>query len=320
MEKNMHRLLPLFLIAAAASVLAEDDRPRNAFGHDILAETFGYGPGTESLAAYDQIYQGCPRRDCIPSIDSPEYVPAKEASFMAPETIVLGIDIEGEQRAYPLPIMDRHEIVNDHIGGQAIAVTWCPLCGSGIVFEPIVGGEVVDFGVSGLLHDSDLVMYDRKTESLWQQISGEAIMGPQIGSSLNKLPSTMTEWSNWVEAHPNTRVLSPKSLPGDYFSSKAYAGYEESERLMFPVSNRDLSVHPKSVVYGFEIGAHSLAVMESSLGRSATLETTLGEHELRIERIGDGSVVATDASGRQFDPIRLFWFAWYSFHPDTQRL
>lgn len=316
----MHRFLILFSITVVAGVLAQDDRPRNPFGHDILAGTFGYGPRTESLVDYDEIYQGCPRRDCIPSIDNPEYLPANEASFMAPETIVLGIDIEGEQRAYPLPIMDRHEIVNDRIGEQAVAVTWCPLCGSGIVFEPIVGGEVVEFGVSGLLHNSDLIMYDRKTDSLWQQISGEAIMGSERGSTLERLPSTMTEWSNWVQAHPDTLVLSPESLPGDYFSSTAYAGYEESERLMFPVSNRDLTVHPKSVVYGFEIGPHSLAVMESSLEESSTLDTMLGEYELRIERLDDGSVVATDESGKQFDPIRLFWFAWYSFHPDTERL
>lgn len=316
----MHRFLMVLSIMVAGDALAQDDRPRNAFDHDILAEDFGYGPGTESLVEYDEIYQGCPKRDCIPAIDNPEYVPTDEATFMAPETIVLGIDVEGEQRAYPLPIMDRHEVVNDRVGGQAVAVTWCPLCGSGIVFDPVVDGEVVAFGVSGLLHDSDLVMYDRKTDSLWQQISGQAIMGPELGSTLERVPSTMTEWSNWVEAHPETLVLSPHSLPGDYFGSTAYAGYEESERLMFPVSNRDLSVHPKSAVYGFEIGPHSLAVMESSLEDTSSLETRLGEHELRVERLEDGSVIATDESGERYDPIRLFWFAWYSFHPGTQRL
>jgi len=313
------RKLLLMSALLAASAAAQDERPRNAFSHDILAETFGYGPETESLVDYQELYQGCPSRDCIPSIDEPEYVSA-EQGFMAEDTIVLGVDFGGEQRAYPLPIMDRHEIVNDRVGGQPVAVTWCPLCGSGIVFEPIVDGEVVEFGVSGVLHESDLVMYDRKTDSLWQQISGEAIMGPKMGTTLKALPSTMTEWSTWLEAHPDTLVLSPAALPGDYFGANPYGEYAESDRLAFPVSKRDLTVHPKEVVFGFEIDGRSLAVMESSLEESPSLETTLGDRELRIERQDDGSVIAIDQQGDEHHPIRLFWFAWYSFHTDTERI
>jgi len=316
----MRTVIFFWAVLVVAIATAGDERQRNAFDHDILAETFGYGPDTESLVDYEALYQGCPRRDCIPAIDDPVYVPAAEADFMAPDTIILGIDYGGEQRAYPLPIMDHHEIVNDEVGGQPVAVTWCPLCGSGIVFDRVVDGETLSFGVSGLLHESDLVMYDRKTKSLWQQISGDAIMGPKMGTELKALPSTMTEWSTWREAHADTLVLTPAVMSVDYFEAQAYASYAESERLAFPVSRRDLTIHPKTVVYGFEFDEQSLAVMESSLDESGALEASVGDIQLRVERLEDGSVIATDQAGQRHEPIRLFWFAWYSFHPDTEKI
>ncbi len=299
----------------------QPERPRNPFDSGILVETFGYGPDTPSLVDYEELYQGCPARDCIPSIDDPKYVSASDATFLGDDELIMGIDINGQQRAYPARIMDYHEIVNDPIAGQPVAVTWCPLCGSGVAFDPRIDGEVIEFGVSGVLHDSDLVMYDRKTDTLWQQITGQGIMGPRKGERLEILPMTMTDWQTWRQAHPETMVLSTDTgVDRDYGDSRRYDEYEESERLAFPVSNRDLTIHPKSVVFGFEIDGHKLAVFEDKLDEQPSIETPLGDHELTIERRPDGSVKAIDEQGNAHPSIRLFWFAWYNFHPDTARI
>lgn len=230
----------------------------------------------------------------------------------------MAIDHNGDKRAWPIRILDFHEIVNDTIGGDPVAVTWCPLCGSGLAFRREVDGEVVEFGVSGLLHDSDLVMYDRKTNSLWQQITGQAVMGPAMGQTLREVPATITEWATWKSAHPETRVLSPPDSARDYGHSRHYADYEESDRLMFPAAQRDLSVHPKTVVHGFSIDGQHLAVTEKALDENERIETRFGEHALVITRNPDGSVTAVDDSGREHSAVRSFWFAWFNFHPDTR--
>jgi len=299
----------------------QPERERNPFDTDILVETFGYGPDTPSLVDYADLYQGCPARDCIPSIDDPKYVAAEEAEFLGDDELIMGVDINGEQRAYPARIMDYHEIVNDTIAGQPIAVTWCPLCGSGVAFDPRLDGQIVEFGVAGVLHDSDLVMYDRKTDSLWQQITGQAIMGPRMGERLDILPMAMTDWKTWRQAHPKTLVLSTDTgVDRDYGDSRRYDEYDQSERLAFPITQRDLTIHPKSVVFGFEINGRKLAVFESRLKDESRFETSLGEHNLIVEQLSDGSVRATDEHGDVHPSIRLFWFAWFNFHPDTERL
>ena len=299
----------------------QPEQPRNPFDHDILVESFGYGPETPSLVAFDDLYQGCPARDCIPSIDDPNYMAGAKADFLGDDELILGLEIGGEPVAFPVRILDHHEIVNDTIAGQPVAITWCPLCGSGVAFEPIIDGAVVEFGVSGVLHDSDLVMYDRATNSLWQQVTGQAIMGPRRGDRLELLPLTMTDWATWREAHPDTRVLSiPTDSGRDYGGERRYDAYDQSERLAFPVSGRDLSIHPKSVVFGFDIDGEALAVFEERLDADARIITQLGAGELVIERRQDGSVRATDSMGNEHAPIRLFWFAWYNFHPETARL
>lgn len=314
-------LAGLALTATGAAAQEENDQPRNRFEHDILVETFGYDQNTPSTVDFGDIFQGCPARDCIPSIDDPEYVSAEKAArFMREDELVMAIDHNGDKRAWPIRILDFHEIVNDKIGGEFVAVTWCPLCGSGLAFRREVGGEVVEFGVSGLLHDSDLVMYDRKTNSLWQQITGEAIMGPAMGETLQEVPATITEWATWKSAHPKTVVLSPPDSGRDYAHSRHYAAYEKSDRLMFPAARRDLSIHPKTVVHGFSIDGQHIAVTERALEENERIETRIGDQTLVITRNSDGSVTAVDGAGREHTAVRSFWFAWFNFHPDTRRI
>ena len=170
LKKKHFFALALGVTAIGLSVVSEgmaqtaEERPRNRFEHDILRNTFGYDESSPSKVEFEHMYQGCPARDCIPSIDDPKYVSVEQAAdFLGDSELVIAMAHNGDKRAWPIRILDFHEIVNDTIGGDPVAVTWCPLCGSGLAFERTVDGEVVEFGVSGLLHDSDLVMYDRAT-------------------------------------------------------------------------------------------------------------------------------------------------------------
>jgi len=299
-----------------------EERPRNRFEHDILRDTFGYDESTPAKVEFEHMYQGCPARDCIPSIEEPVYVDSAAAeNFLADNELVIAIEHNGDKRAWPIRILDFHEIVNDTIGGDPVAVTWCPLCGSGLAFDRRVDGDVLEFGVSGLLHDSDLVMYDRTTSSLWQQITGEAVMGPALGQTLEEIPATITEWANWKASHPDTRVMQPPTDSGmEYDDHRRYAAYEESDRLAFPTARRDLSIHPKTVVHGFSIDGMHLAVTETALDEHDSIEAELGEHSLTIGRAADGSVTASDEEGRTHTAVRSFWFAWFNFHPGTERI
>jgi len=322
--KPHHLILVLFLVAfGAALAQPAEERPRNRFEHDILTETFGFDDSTPRTVEVEALYQGCPARDCIPSIDEPRYVDAEAAEvWLESDDLVLAMVHDGIARAWPIHILDRHEIVNDTIAGDPVAITWCPLCGSGVAFDRRLDGEVVEFGVSGVLHDSDLVMYDRKSDTLWQQITGEGIMGPKTGEQLTTVPVSIVEWGRWVESHPATEVLSRETgFDIDYSGNRPYAAYEASDRLAFPASNRDLSIHPKKVVYGFEFDDESLAVFDDTLDEhGGEIETRVGEQEVTINRNSDGQVVAVLADGSRRIGTRLFWFAWYNFHPHTARL
>jgi hypothetical protein len=168
---------------------------------EALAETNGFDLGN-ALVPIDEIHAGGPVRDGIPSIDEPKFVAAGDADFLRGSDDVLGIVRNGVARAYPIRIMNWHEIVNDDIGGERIALTYCPLCGTGVAFASKSGGRPLSFGVSGLRYNSDMLLYDRETESLWSQIKKQAIAGPLAGRKLDALPLIHTTWSAWLRDHP----------------------------------------------------------------------------------------------------------------------
>ncbi|GAB4187549.1 MAG: DUF3179 domain-containing protein [Wenzhouxiangellaceae bacterium] len=321
----IRQIVLIVLAGAALSVTAaEEERPRNRFDSDILVETFGYGPETPSTVEWEALYQGCPKRDCIPAIDEPRFISAEEADYLQADELVLGMAIEGDARAYPVRIMNFHEIVNDQFGDLPVAVTFCPLCGSGVAFDRRLDGEAVEFGVSGVLHDSDLVMYDRRSESLWQQITGAAIMGPKLGETLTMLPLSMSEWSTWKAAYPQTRVLTVASgqdlgeRGGDY-GRDVYKDYLTSDRLYFPVARRNLAVPPKTVIHGAVIASQAVALRDDELAPGEQRTFALADLSLRVRRAEDGGVVFHDAATEtDYPAMRLFWFAWYNFHPDTE--
>lgn len=309
-------LLFSFLFPVLAQAAGSD---RRGWDIDILADTFGYNTATASDYPWEDLIQACPRRDCIPAIDRPSFLSAEQATFLADDDIVIAVTLNGESRAYPIRVLVRHELVNDNIGASPILVSYCPLCGSGLVFDRELDGEPVEFGVSGLLHNSDLVMYDRKSASLWQQITGTAFAGEKRKQVLQTIPSSMTTWSQWRIAHPDTRVLSTDNgLPPGSYEHWPYGDYANSDRLMFPVSLTDARLHPKMVIYGADIDGHPVAYAQDYLREKRNLKDEINGRVLTVSYADDGGVTVSDPqSGQSWVAHRLFWFAWYSFHPDT---
>jgi hypothetical protein len=176
----------------------------------------------------NELIEGGPGKDGIPSIDNPKFISQQEASgWLRGRKPVISLSINGETRAYPIQILMWHEIVNDEVGGVPVAVTFCPLCYSAIVFDRRIGGEVHEFGVTGLLRKSDMVMYDRTTESFWQQFSGEALVGDYTGTFLTIVPSQLISFDQFSQAHPNAQVLSRETGYRRNYGENPYAGYDD---------------------------------------------------------------------------------------------
>lgn len=267
----------------------------------------------------DQIVQGGPGKDGIPAILRPAFVSASEATFLADEDRVLGIAQGQEAKTYPIKILNWHEIVNDMIGGQPVIVTYCPLCGTGIGFEAEAQGQRHTFGVSGLLYQSDLLMYDHQTNSLWSQIAMEAVAGPRTGTKLAPLFLEHTTWGEWRAAHPTTLVLSPQTGHLRNYQRDPYLGYAQRPDLMFAVTRLDQRYHPKDWVVGIEIKGVFKAYPFSELKKAPTpLTDRVNGRIVRIhynDRARSASV--TDEQGNPLASVMAFWFAWYAFHPDT---
>lgn len=172
------------------------------------------------------IRSGGPSKDGIPPIDEPAFVPSAERTKLADDEPVISLSINGDARAYPLQILIWHEIVNDVVGGTPVAVTYCPLCNAAIVFDRRIDGRTLSFGTTGKLRYSDLVMYDRQTESWWQQFLGEAIVGEMTGRSLQPLPSRLESFRRFRERHPDGRVQVPSDPAMRPYGRNPYVGYD----------------------------------------------------------------------------------------------
>lgn len=169
-------------------------------------------------------------RDSIPAIDEPKYVPLAELRKVAEDEPVIGLIIGNEARAYPLQVLTWHEIVNDTVGGVPVAVTYCPLCNSSIVFDRRVGGQVLSFGVTGRLRHSDLLMYDRETESWWQQFTGEGVVGVHTGIALKQIPARLESLANFRKRAPGGLVLVPRNPAMRAYGQNPYPYYDSSKR------------------------------------------------------------------------------------------
>ena len=236
-----------------------------------------------------EIMSGGPPKDGIPPIDDPKFVSTKEADVWIKDVEpVISYENNGVAKAYPLQILTWHEIVNDEVGGDPVSVTFCPLCNSAIVFDRRLDGVVYDFGTSGKLRNSDLVMYDRQTESWWQQLIGEAIVGDLTGKKLTMLPAPLISYADFKEIYPNGVVLSRDTGFSRRYGQNPYAGYDNINNSPFlyrgpidkrlPAMERIVAVNLGEIdkAYPFSIISEKGAVHDSINGTDVVVLHSFG--------------------------------------------
>ena len=245
----------------------------------------------------DELMSGGPSKDGIPSITHPQFVSIEKAGqWLALPEPVIALAIEGVARAYPLQIMTWHEIAIDEVGGVPVVVTFCPLCYSAVAYDRRVDGQVLSFGVSGLLRHSDLVMFDRQTESLWQQLSGEAIVGAYTGVRLRPLPAQIISFEQFARAYPEGAVLSRETGHVRSYGRNPYAGYDNIEERPFLYRGpRDKRLPPMEKVVAVSLGDADKAYPHSITRQQRVVHDEVGGEPLVVFH-DDGAVSALDQS------------------------
>jgi hypothetical protein len=280
---------------------------------------------------------GGPGKDGIPAIDTPKFVSVSKADFLEGREPVVQLELNGEARAYPLQILIWHEIANDVVGGTPVAVTFCPLCNTTIVFDRRLDGRVLDFGTTGNLRNSDLVMYDRQTESWWQQFGGEAVVGELTGQKLGKLPAAIVAWEEFKRTHPDGKVLSLETGFNRSYGVNPYSGYDSVDSPpFFSADNEDDDrLPPKERVVFIERGEESVVIPFSALQKETKIEIEVGGERLEvIWKSGTRSALDSGdiASGRDVGTAVVrsaetgelvvfdlpFWFAVAAFAQDAE--
>ncbi len=301
----------------------------------------------------EEIVWGGVKKDGIPALDNPKFIDASRATWMTPDELVFGVVIDGDVRAYPERILAWHEMANDRVGGRAVSLSYCTLCGAAILYDGHVSdGKTYTFGSSGLLYRSNKLMYDRQTQTLWSQLTGEPVLGPLAAKELaplRALPITVSSWREWKKMHPRTRVLSLETgYERDYRPGTAYGRYFASPETMFPVWKKapsDLAVkdwvlvvvvEPSRKMYPVDALAGASLVHDrvgdrdvvlvgerafESGGRrfrreSASLVDTANEESFAITE--EALVSASGTRLRRLPSHRAFWFGAYAFYPGTQ--
>lgn len=221
-------------------------------------------PGIEHDIRLEEITWGGVVKDGIPALTNPKHLTAAEATYITDEELVFGVEINGDARAYPLRVLDWHEMFNDVVGGVPVSLAYCTLCGSGILFGTSVEGrdQPLVFGSSGFLYRSNKLMYDQETHSLWNQFTGKPVVGSLTGSDieLKFLPVAITSWAAWLKQHPETKVLSlDTGFDRDYTPGRPYGAYFASSDLMFPVLVDDKRLEAKDYVYAIRVDGRAKA-------------------------------------------------------------
>jgi len=291
------------------------------FSSGLLASSKNGFSLESAIIPSSEIFRGGPAKDGIPAIDKPRFVEARHATFLDADDRILGFVSGNEARAYPIRILNWHEIVNDHVNDQAIVITYCPLCGTGMAFSSQVEGRTLQFGVSGLLYQSDVLLYDRQSESLWSQIRSQAVSGTFAGSVLEQLPLQHTTWKHWRAQYPTSRVLSTETGALRDYNRDPYAGYSESRRLFFDVNHAAPShYHPKERVLGVRIANQTKAYPFSELDRfdKASFKDTIGGTDVLVHwDRASASAIITNIHQQALPSTIAYWFAWFTFHPRT---
>ena len=244
--------------------------------------------------------------DGIPAIDDPESVPADTARFMRDTDTVFGVRVGGEHRAYPVKVLSWHELLNDSVGGQPITLSFCTLCGSGILYSAVDDeGNRLLFGTSGLLYRSNKLMFDRATLSLWSNLTGEAVVGTHAtqGSRLTMLPMTLTRWDAWRGRHPDTTVMVPDPAAAQRTGYRYVEGAADQARagVEFPVWRQSDALERNARIYALRIGGEAKAYPLEKLRAERLVHDTLGGVPIVLVVDADsGAVRAYERGGRRF--------------------
>jgi hypothetical protein len=227
--------------------------------------------GAPARVRIEEVQWGGVTVDGIPALVNPRLLEARAANWLDERDAVFGVALGGEQRAYPLRIMDWHEMANDVVGGVPVALAYCTLCGSGVLFRAEAGGRRFEFGSSGYLFRSNKLMYDRQTNSLWNHLTGEPVIGELAAGALRleRLPLVLTSWGEWKRQHPRTKVLDLETgHPRDYAAGAAYGRYFASRGTMFPVWQRSALLHDKARVFTLLVDGRPKAYALEALDRA----------------------------------------------------
>lgn len=265
-----------------------------------------------------EILEGGPPRDGIRSVDDPGWVPPEEAAeWVAPANPVLGVAAQGEALTVPLHLIEYHQVVNARLGERPVAVTYDPLTGVPRAFGRRVGDRTLELGVSGLVHNGSFLLYDRQTESLWVQFTGEAVAGPLAGETLPRLRVHLEPLAAWLSRHPDAAVLErPAPRRIDYRYSP-FSAYIASEKIPFPVRARDDTYHPKAMVLGVEADGTTRAYLSTAVtAAGGRVRDEVAGHTLELVYDVDQAVFSWEAPP-ELRVTEGFWFAWKAFHPDT---
>lgn len=278
----------------------------------------------------EELISGGVGKDGIPPIDNPTFVSIKNAeAWLNDDEPGVAFSRAGTHRFYPYHILLFHEIVNDTVPvesgePQRVLITYCPLCLTGIVFDPLVKDERVAFGVSGKLWRSNLVMYDRKTESLWPQVLGEAVVGEMTGAQLDILPSDQVRFGDWKKEFPQGEVLSRETERKRFFGSNPYGGYFNVTNLSLSLANpTDTRLPNEALVLGLAINGKAKAYHVDAVRKKGATEDTFAGMNLVLRYNENLDAVRIfkrlpDGSEERINPFSAFWFSWAAAHPETE--
>lgn len=301
-----------------------EDNEKRLDGENIEVKEIYKTGDTRHSVPLDEIIGGGPPKDGIPSIDKPKYIsPEEAADWIGDSEPGLAFSDGETHRFYPFQILVWHEIINDTINGKNVLITYCPLCLSGIVFDPLVQGEHVEFGTSGKLWNSNLVMYDRKTESLWSQVLGEAIVGEMTGTKLAILPSDQIRFAEWKKSFPDGEVLSRDTGIRKIYGYDPYGDYYTTEGVFFPLTNKDTRLEEKDFILGITIDGQAKAYFPPAIKDAGTItdsfagKTIIAVHDTTLDAVR--LYEETPAGDRiRINAVASFWFAWAAAHPNTE--
>jgi hypothetical protein len=227
------------------------------------------------LLPKNEIWDGGPGQDGIPSIDNPQFERAGDTTFVDPAERVVGVFVNGQYHAYPHRVLDWHEIVNDTVGTDAFVLSYCPLTGSALAWDVADDATNTEYGVSGLLYFSNLILYDRETGSRWSQMLQQSVWGDRIGARADQIQVIETSWQTWVSMYPDSMVVTGDTVITRGYNGYPYGQYRTNSDLLFPVPNLDNRLHPKERVIGIQSRTASKAYQIDGFGSTTQ---TINDH------------------------------------------